>query len=150
METSSRTPRDCNPATRSAHQRQFFVQILLPVVVISAGLLALGLLAAFTGSQVYTSRTAVWAHISTIFMVLIVIVVSLGCLVLTLASIYGLGWLLSHLPGYSYIAQLYVQLFTSRIQSIANRTTQPFITVKSGWAAARALFNKRHSRPQGQ
>lgn len=150
MQTSSRTPPDRNPITRSAHQQQFFLQILLPIVMISAGLLALGLLAAFNGSQVDASRTAVWAHISTIFMVLIVITVSLGCLVLTLASIYGLGWLLSRLPGYSYIAQLYVQLFSSRIQSIANSTTHPFISIKSGWAAARALFCKRYSRPQGQ
>lgn len=117
----------------------------MPTLLISGGLIALGFLAAFGGSGDGTEQTAIWAHISTMFMILLIVIGGLGCLLMTLICIYGLGWLHARLPRYGLIAQLYTQLFSGHLQAITDRTTRPVIAVKSGWAAVRAIFTKRSS-----
>lgn len=143
MPTSSREIPKRNPETRKLHQQQLYLQILLPVVFFAILLLAGGTMASMSGTQGGIDHTAVWAHISTIFMVVIVFISGLVTLAILVLAIYALAWVLSKLPEYSFIAQLYLQLFGSRIQTLAGKTSSPFIAVRSTWAGIRSIFGQR-------
>lgn len=145
MQTTSRVPPKRNPETQKIYRQQFFLQILLPVVLFSILLLGLGVLASVSGTQGGINHTAVWAHISTIFMVLFIFIAGLVALAIVVLVIYALAWLLSRLPEYSYIAQLYLQLFGRRIQSLADKSTSPFILIRSIWTGMWSIFNRKHS-----
>ena len=146
MQTSSRVAPNRNPETKKLYQQQFYLQILLPVVLFAILLLALGILAAMGGPQDGINHTAVWAHISTIFMVILVFISGLVTLAILILVIYILAWLLSKLPEYSFIAQLYLQLFGSRIQTLAGKTSSPFIAIRSIWAGIRSIFYHKPSQ----
>jgi hypothetical protein len=146
MQTTSRVPPKRNPETLKIYRQQFFLQILLPVVLFSILLLGLGILAAVSGTQGGINHTAVWAHISTIFMVIFIFIAGLVALAIAILVIYALAWLLSRLPEYSYIAQLYLQLFGRNIHTLADKSTSPFILIRSLWTGMISIFNRKHSR----
>ncbi len=142
MQTTSRISPKRNPETRKAYNRDFFLQILLPILLFSILLLALGFLASFGNIQDGINHTAVWAHISTIFMVILILITGLVVLAFSILIIYGLAWLLSRLPDYSFIAQLYLQLFGEHIHNIADKTSAPFIAIQSAWSGFRSIFKR--------
>ncbi len=143
MQTTSRISPKRNPVSRKAYQQDFFLQILLPVILFSLLLLALGFLASFSPSQDGINHTAVWAHISTIFMVIILVISGLAALALLVLIIFALAWLLSRLPEYSFIAQLYLQLFGGHIHNLADKISSPFIGIQAGWAGFRSIFKHK-------
>jgi hypothetical protein len=145
MQTTSRVPPKRNPETQKLYRQQFFLQILLPVLLFSGLLLGLGVLASVSGTQGGVNHTAVWAHISTIFMVIITIIAGLAGLAILIMVIYALAWLLSRLPEYSCIAQLYLQLFGRNIRTLADKSTSPFILIRSMWTGIGSLFKQKHS-----
>lgn len=146
MQTSSRVPPKRNPDTQKIYRQQFILQILLPLLLLSILLLGLGALASISGTQGGINHTAVWAHISTIFMVIFLFITGLGALAILIFGIYALAWLLSRLPEYSYIAQLYLQLFGRHIQTLADKSISPFIMIRSLWAGICSVFNQKPSR----
>jgi hypothetical protein len=79
-------------------------------------------------------------------MVIFIFIAGLVTLAILILVIYALAWLLSRLPEYSYIAQLYLQLFGRRIQSLADKSTSPFILIRSIWTGMWSIFNRKHSR----
>lgn len=135
---------DKNPQTYKKHQQQFLTQILLPLFIVAGCFIALGFTAAFSSVK-DAPNTATWAHISTMFIMLLLIVTGLGGLAFIIAGIYGFSWLTSRLPRYSLIAQIYTQWFGSRIQSLADKTASPVITLKSSWAAIHSIFKPKTS-----
>lgn len=146
MENSaSKTPAR-NPETEKRHVQQLWVQILLPLLIITAGLIVLGVLAAIGGPAGDPQTTAIWAHISTIFMALLLMAAGLVAFLFILLVIFGLGWLNSRLPGYTYIAQLYTLMFSRRIGEFADKASRPMIQAKSSWAGSQALWQKLISR----
>ena len=146
MQTTSRVPPKRNPETQKLYRQQFILQILLPVLLFSIVLLGLGVLASVSGTQGGINHTAVWAHISTIFMVIFIFIAGLVALAILILVIYALAWLLSRLPEYSYIAQLYLQLFGRHIHTLADKSTSPFILIRSIWTGMWSIFNHKHSR----
>ena len=146
MQKSSRVEPKRNPVTRKIYQQQFFLQILLPVIIFTILLVALGVLAAFGESPVGQNQTAVWAHISTILMVINLFFSGIFILALFILIIIGFSWLLSKLPEYSFIAQLYLQLFGSKISSLADKSSSPFIAIQSAWAGVTYIFQKGSSK----
>jgi hypothetical protein len=145
MQTSSRVPPKRNPETQKSYRQQFILQILLPVLLFSIILLGLGVLASVSGTQGGINHTAVWAHISTIFMVIFIFIAGLFALAIVILAIYALAWLLSRLPEYSYIAQLYLQLFGRHIHTLADKSSSPFIMVRSIWTGIWSIFKQNHS-----
>jgi len=133
---------DKNLQTYKKHQLQFYTQILLPLLIVAGSLITLGFLAAFkpTGAL---PNTATWAHISTMFIMLILIITGLGGLILLATGIYGIGWLNNRLPHYSWIAQIYTRWFSSRIQSAADKAVSPMVAIKSTWAAVGRIFKRK-------
>jgi len=146
MQTSSRVPPKRNPETQKTFTQQFYLQILLPVLLFSIILLGLGVLASVSGTQGGINHTAVWAHISTIFMVILLFIAGLAAFAILLLGIYALAWLLSRLPEYSYIAQLYLQLFGRHIHTLADKSISPFIMIRSVWAGILSVFNQKTSQ----
>ncbi len=146
MQTTSRVPPKRNPETQKLYRQQFILQILLPILLFSIVLLGLGVLASSSGTQGGINHTAVWAHISTIFMVIFIFIAGLVTLAILILVIYALAWLLSRLPEYSYIAQLYLQLFGRNIHTLADKSTSPFILIRSIWTGMWSIFNHKHSR----
>lgn len=148
MQTTSRISPVRNPETQKAHRQEFFLQILLPIILFSLLLLGLGYLASASGTQNGINHTAVWAHISTIFMVIILIGTGVAILAILALVIYALGWLLSKLPQYSFIAQLYFQLYGKKIQTLADKTTSPVISIHSFWTALKSTYTKKPDQPE--
>jgi hypothetical protein len=146
MQTTSRVPPKRNPETQKLYRQQFLLQILLPVLLFSVLLLGLGVLASVSGTQGGINHTAVWAHISTIFMVIFIFIAGLVALAILILGIYALAWLLSRLPEYSYIAQLYLQLFGRHIHTLADKSTTPFILIRTIWTGMWSIFNRKQSR----
>jgi len=131
-------PASRNQATHQKHQRQVFAQILLPMLAALAGAVTLAILSTTHGAG-SEPRTALWAHISTIFIAVLVISAGLGILAMLVALIFVTGWLLKKLPGYSYIGQLYAQIIQQRVKQIADLSSMPVIRVKTGWKALTAF-----------
>jgi hypothetical protein len=127
-----------NPATHRSHQRQVFAQILLPMLTALAGAVILAILST-TSVAGSAPQTALWAHISTIFMAVLAISAGLGVLIVLIAMIFGTGWVLNKLPGYSYIGQLYAQIIQIRVKQIADLSSLPVIQLKTGWKALSAF-----------
>jgi hypothetical protein len=145
MQTTSRIQPKRNLDTQKLYRQQFILQILLPVLLFSILFLGLGVLASISGTQDGINHTAVWAHISTIFIVIITFIAGLAGLALLIMVIYALAWLLSRLPEYSYIAQLYLQLFGRQIHSLADKSTSPFILIRSVWTGMWSMFKQKQS-----
>lgn len=146
MQKSSRSEPRRNPVTRKQYQQQFFLQILLPVIIFSILLVAFGAQAALGESPAGQNQTAVWAHISTILMVITLLFTGILTLALFILIIFGFSWLLSKLPEYSFIAQLYLQLIGSKISSLADKSSSPFIAIQSAWAGISCIFQKGLSK----
>lgn len=123
---------------RVNHHRQFFWQILLPILVATLALIALGVLAASAGSD----RPAVWANISTILIACILMFTGLGSMLFLAASIMGVDWLIKKIPPFSYLVQLYVMYFGKKIRNLADQSTKPVVIIHTNVSATKPLINR--------
>ncbi len=132
-------PERVKPSPR--HRRQTFWQILLPVIL--AGLVVIALvvfasLATVGGS----SMPATWANISTVWLIIPLMVVGVMFFLFTAGMIFLMSRLLRGVPTYTRLAQIYLQIFSLRFDSILNRIARPQIAVLSRWAAWREFWRK--------
>lgn len=131
-------PEPVNLETTASHRKQFYLQILLPIVAAALLLLALGGLAAGGGGD----RPAVWAHISTIFMVILFAMSGLFSLLLLAMAIYGVNWLLVKIPPKSFLVQIYTVYFARQITQTADQVAATMVAAVSGWTGLGSLFKK--------
>ena len=124
-----------NEVTRTFHRREVLWQVTVPFGVGVLLILALAGGVFFTGAR----DTSLWADVSTIWLLLPVIVLALIPLVLLVLLIYGVTWLVTHLPVYTFIVQQAFRQVDSRVQEIADRAVEPALRVRSSLAALRAL-----------
>ncbi len=124
-----------NEVTRTFHRREVFWQVTVPFGVGLLLILALAGGVFFAGVR----DTSLWADVSTIWLLLPVIFLALIPLVLLVLFIYGVTWLVIHLPVYTFIVQQAFRQVESRIQDIADRVVEPALRARSSLAALRAL-----------
>lgn len=123
------------------HRRQTFWQILLPVILASLIVIALVVfasLATATGSAI----PATWANISTIWLVIPLMFIGVLFTLFTVGMIFLMSRLLRNVPTYTRLAQIYLQIFSLRVDSILDRIARPQIIALSRWAAWREFWRK--------
>ncbi|MHB0989388.1 MAG: hypothetical protein ACYC3P_12110 [Bellilinea sp.] len=136
---STPAPGRIKPTLR--HRRQVFWQILLPVILAGTGVIALIVLAAIAATRGSTV-TGTWANIATVWLIIPLIFTGLFFTIFTAAMIFLLARLLRNVPTYTRLAQLYLQIFSVKVDTILQRTVQPQIMLLSRWAAWRAFWKK--------
>ncbi|MHB0968084.1 MAG: hypothetical protein ACYC36_16715 [Bellilinea sp.] len=129
--------------TRSSlrHRRQVFWQILLPVILAGAGVIALVVLAAIASTRGSTV-SATWANIATVWLIIPLIFTGLFFAIFIAGMIFLFARLLRNIPTYTRLAQLYLQIFSVKVDTILHRVVQPQINMLSRWAAWRSFWKK--------
>ncbi len=124
------------------HRRQVALQIILPMVLV-----VLVFVAAVVLINIATFRdngdVARWAAISTIWIAIPVMIVSLIFLFLLGGIIYLLARLLGIAPTYTVKAQDFVRRLGIRIQRAADASVKPVMFLDSIGASIGRLFGKK-------
>ncbi|MBN1303918.1 MAG: hypothetical protein JXA13_05740 [Anaerolineales bacterium] len=120
------------------HQRQFVVQILLPLILLLSVLIAAGFLMTYGAS----GQARPWADIAAMLLILPVLALGLVILVLVTALIILTGRLIKILPPYSAIAQEYAQKVPLWLRKAADKVAEPLIWVKSKSAMVKKLTKR--------
>jgi hypothetical protein len=127
-----------SPTVR-AHKRQFFWQILLPILlVVLLGLAAGGLVIAATFSGSGSPR--LWADVSIIWLIAPVLVLALGLLAVLVFLVYGMVKLLQVTPRYTGKAQGFFAQVAAWARKIADGAARPFVWVQQVGAAIKSIF----------
>lgn len=118
-------------------RRQVGMQIFLPLTV---GVLlivatALGLVWAGTGS------VSVWADVALVYLTLLAMVGMLVLLVVIAALAFGVGRLISWLPGRAFQGQLLVERAGRTVRRVADVGVTPLLFLHSLRAAGRAVID---------
>lgn len=127
-----------NPITHQAHRREVFWQITLPLIV--GALIFLGLAGAASWGAIGQVRA--WADFGIIWLILLMIVPGLLILILLAGLVYGVTWLIMHLPEYALQTQKIFMLISGRAKEIANKTAEPVLRIEGAWASLKSIFRK--------
>lgn len=134
-----RKPQDpVNQETRATHRQQFLWHILMPIILGTLLFVTLGVMATIAPAD----KPAVWANISLIFIVSILMLTGIGSIVALALGIIGVDWISRKLPPLSYLLQVYIQYFGGKISDITNATTNPIVELKSNLASFKPIFRR--------
>lgn len=129
-------------ASYQRHRRQLISQILLPMVV--AALLFVAMIVLI---NVATFRSngdvARWAAISTIWIVIPIMILSLIFLVVLVGLVYLMKRLLNITPVYTGMAQDFVHKLMIRIRLLADKLVKPVIFWDSVGASINRLLGRK-------
>lgn len=125
---------------KANHQQQFIWQILLPVVVASLAVLILTILSIYTAGN-DSALNEKWAHISTIFMALPILLLGLIILALLILCSRLVKKITKTIPAYTgYIFHLFAR--TNQISDqMAQRSATPMIWSKANLAGFSRLVS---------
>jgi hypothetical protein len=129
-----------SPTVRQ-HKRQFFWQILLPMLLVVIAALAIGglvIAATFTGR----GETRLWADVSIIWLLAPMLLLAFGLVAILFAVVYGMGKLLQVTPRYTGKAQGIFVLIAAWARKVADGATQPFVWFQQAGAAIKSIFKR--------
>ncbi len=106
------------------HRRQVWTQILLPLLLAAAAVIAVIVLTSLATFR-DQSDPARWAAISTIWLVLPVMVAGFLFLILLVGMIYLLARLMNLIPPYSYLAQIFIYRLEANTKRAADMVFRP-------------------------
>ena len=135
------TPKATRTRPSLRHRRQVFWQILLPVILAGAGVIVLIVLASIASTRGSTV-TGTWANIATVWLIIPLIFTGLFFAIFIAGMIFLFARLLRNIPTYTRLAQLYLQIFSVKVDTILHRAVQPQINMLSRWAAWRSFWKK--------
>jgi uncharacterized membrane protein len=123
------------------HRRQFWLQILLPMLVSVLLVLAVAIL---TGLAAFSESGDAprWAAISTIWLVIPVMIFGLIFLALLVGLIYLLAQALQALPPYTSKVQYYVNRGASEAKRFSDMATKPVLFLEGINASLKAIFGR--------
>jgi uncharacterized BrkB/YihY/UPF0761 family membrane protein len=125
-----------NPLTHAKHKREVFWQIMLPMLIGVLLVLTVAFLIIFTGPQ-SSSDLSRWADVSTIWLILPSLFITLIFLIILSSFVYLITVVLRITPRYALIVQLYFEIAKHKVSYYSNRITQPIIKTKGIWAVVR-------------
>ena len=123
---------DRNPLTHAKHKREVFWQILLPMMIGVLLVLVVAFVIIF-GAQ-SSSDLSRWADVSTIWLILPSLFITLIFLIILSAFVYLITLLLRLTPRYALIVQLYFEIGKYKVHYYSNRITEPIIKARGFWA----------------
>lgn len=121
------------------HKRQFFWQILFPMILVVLVGLAIGglvIAATFTGQ----GQTRLWADVSLIWLLAPMLFLALGLVIVMFAVVYGMGKLLKVTPRFTGKAQGIFAIIAAWAHKIADGAAKPFIWINEAGAAITSIF----------
>ncbi len=133
-----------NAITHAKHRKEVFWQITLPMLI--GVLLALIAVTAIIFSTTVTAADlSRWADVSTIWLILPSLVITLIFLAILIAFTYLISVVLKFTPRYARIVQNYFEIGKYKISHITDQITAPIIKSRSIWAVVRhpGRFAKR-------
>lgn len=128
-----------NPVTNRKHRKEVFWQVTIPLVIAVAFFLALGAFASLVGGGATTSKIA---DVALIWLIVPVMAIGLVFLVLLGAFVFGVIWLIHHVPVYTRKAQALVVSASMAIKNLTDAMVEPFLRAQSFFAALRAFRRK--------
>jgi len=132
------TPPVETPTIRQ-HKRQFFWQILFPMLmVVLLGLVVGGLVIAATVTG--QGQTRLWADVSIIWLLAPMLFLALGLVVVMFALVYGLAKLLQVTPTYTGKAQGFFAQVVVWTHKIADAVVKPFFWLDEAGATIKSFF----------
>ena len=136
MQRKSEDP--INQVTRAAHRQQFLWHILMPIILGALLFVILGVLATISQGN----KPAVWANISLIFIVTILMFTGIGSAIVLALGIVGVDWMTRKIPPLAFLAQVYIQYFGRKVSNLADSSTKPVVEVRSIWASLKPVFRR--------
>jgi heme/copper-type cytochrome/quinol oxidase subunit 2 len=124
------------------HRQQLISQILLPMVIVALLFVAMIVLinvATFRGN----GDVARWAAISTIWIVIPIMILSLIFLAVMVGLVYLMKRLLNIIPPYTALAQDFVNKVMIRIRLAADAAVKPVIFIDSVGASINRLLGRK-------
>jgi uncharacterized membrane protein len=130
-----------NHYSYTAHRRQFWLQIFLPVILTVILIIAV---AAITGIAAFGANgdSPRWAAISTIWLLIPVMIFGLLFLAILGGLVYLLARTLQVLPPYTSNAQYYVNRAASEIKRFSDMAAKPVLFVEGLKASLKAFFGR--------
>lgn len=113
------------------HRKEVMWKIVFPLALATVLVVILSIVIgihAFRGGQ---ADVALWAAISTIWIVIPLMAMALVILVLLFGLVYGLARLLNITPHYTGLAQHYLMWFNAQLRLWADKLSDPVILVKT-------------------
>lgn len=120
---------------RRRHHRQAFWQIYLPLAVGMAVFLTLGIMVVVS-QETGNPELGRWAAIAAIWIILPLLAAGIVIFLFNLLFIFLFHKANSALPDYGRLARFYFYQAAARVQSLANRLSEPAISAQaavSGW-----------------
>lgn len=127
-----------NPITHQAHRREVFWQITLPFIV--GALIFLGVAVAASWGAIGEVRA--WGDVGIIWLIFLMFVPGLLILIIIVGLVYGITWLLMHLPEYTLQLLNIFQMLSGRVKQFSNKTVEPVMRVQSARASLKSIFRK--------
>ncbi len=118
------------------HKRQFAWQILVPLLLVTALVIAVAVLISIRAAS--TTRT--WADVSTIWLILPMLVLALFFVIVLGFLIYGIAKLLQVTPNYSGKAQDFLVQLSGWTRKVADGTVKPFVWAHQAGAILKSIF----------
>lgn len=123
--------------TIEIHRRQFFWQIILPLLVTLALLVTGGVFIAIGG----TSQARLWADISIIWLIVPALILALLVLVLLGFMVYAIARLLKAMPRFTSQAQDIARRVSAGSQKAADATVKPVLWVQQALAVWKTFLD---------
>jgi hypothetical protein len=124
------------------HQRQFWSQILLPIILAALTVILAAVLAGIATFGI-DGDSPRWAAISTIWLVIPVMFFGLLFLAIVAGLIYLLTRSLKAIPPYTIKAQHYAYRVSGIVKRISDEVAKPVIFVEGILASIKAFFGRK-------
>lgn len=125
-----------NPDTWAKHKREYWLQIMLPLIISLLVVLIFAVLVIVVGTNGEVSQ---WANVSLIWLIAPMLFFSLIGLALLIGLAYGIFRLLQVLPFYTSRLQDFLQRVNQQVSQVCDRLVEPVIKVKKRSASIKAL-----------
>ena len=136
-----------NLKTQKAHQRQVWLQIILPLSI--GGLLSLALAVWIATASEKSQGLHTAADASLLLLLLPWMLLALVTIAALGALIYGIGYLLHWLPPQFFLLHTLLNHLYATIQNSADALVEPILRIRSLGAAYQALGQAlRRARPE--
>jgi uncharacterized BrkB/YihY/UPF0761 family membrane protein len=129
------TPQADSPSVRQ-HKRQFVWQILVPFVLTAVLIIVAAVFIMTSGA----SNTRVWADVSTLWLILPILVLSLILVTVLSFLIYGVARLLKVTPKYTGKTQAFLAATAAGARKVTDGTAMPFIWIRQAGAVIKSIF----------
>jgi len=130
-----------------AHRRQVTRQIWLPLILALVVALFLVVII-FVGTVRGSDEISRWANISTIYLLIPNIIISLLMIVLFIYSIRGMIFLMTRMPGWLTTVQGFFSMVSTTIRQGCDRLAAPVISINSASQGVsggfRAVFKRKN------